>query len=114
MPSSNALPSTSQAAPDLDALVMLVAALNADLKQLKADYDAATAQLLDAHAQGLVRSEFTAFDTAFKLTPGRSSWAYDSEITDQVKEIQLHAQQSGRAVKKTSTPFWTLRATRKQ
>ena len=91
---------------------MLVAALNADIKRLKADYDAATAQLLDAHAQGLVRSEFTAFDTAFKLTPGRSSWAYDPEITDQVKELQLQAQQSGRATKKQGTPFWTLKRSR--
>jgi hypothetical protein len=115
-PSSPASPNTSQATPEpaesLDALIERIAAIKDCLTTMEADYKAATAQLLDAHAQGLVRSEFTAYDTAFKLTPGRASWTYDSDVTDQIKEIQQWAQSNQKATKKTGTPFWTLRAAR--
>jgi hypothetical protein len=115
-PFSPASPITSQATPEpaesLDALVMRIAALKDCLTTMEADYKAATAQLLDAHAQGLVRSEFTAYDTAFKLTPGRTSWSYDSDVTDQVKEIQQWAQSNQKATMKQGTPFWTLKRSR--
>lgn len=112
-PKSSAASQPSTATPDgLEALIQHVAALHDTIKLMEADYKVALTQLLDAHAQGLVRSKFTAYDTDFNLTPGRSSWTYDDDVTDQVKEIQQWAQQNQKATRKVGAPFWTLKRTK--
>jgi hypothetical protein len=114
MTSSTASQSTSPATPepDLNLLIEEIVALRLAFDTAERLYKERLAQLLDAHAQGLVRSKFTAFDTDFNLTAGRASWSYDSDVTDQIKEIQQWAQSNQKATKKTGTPFWTLRAAR--